>query len=573
MTHHLSRQDDIQARISKVFLKNITQSLPNYFFWKDKKSIYLGCNANFARLVGLSRSEDIVGKSDQELNWQSTGHTAEVFRKGDQDTMQGHPLTNQEETLVLPNGKKLMTLVSKLPIIDENQEVLGIVGYFTDITALKEKEYELKVAKQQAEAANQAKSVFITNISHDIRTPLTGLLGMIQVLPEEIKTTRGQEIVAYLIQASNGLLNFLNEVIEFSKWDSGDLPVYDVKFDLSQLIHETVSLIAPLAKEKNLSLDVQVEAELPTALIGDRLRLQRILLNLLNNAIKFTAEGSVFLNVKMVHRKRQRLLIQFQVQDTGIGIPKEKQPLIFTRFGRLHPAHQGQYMGAGLGLALVKRFISELNGEIEIDSAENQGSTFTCLIPLRESLLKKQNSSIHSIDSKPAPKVGSPSTSASVKAAPSSLTDKKILLVEDNALIQRIVKLQLEAKQPGLVVVTADNGAQAIAAVKVQHFHLVIMDIGLPDISGCEVAIAIQNWQRQRGYPLSPIVALSAHLSEAEQQHCLDIGMVKVFIKPLDEKKMEELFSLLASSVNQSHTAPSRILSHLPKRKSYDKKS
>ena len=236
---------------SSLFEKIFTRSLPQYIFWKDKKSVYLGCNENFARLVGLKRPEDIIGKTDLDLNWQPTGHSAEEFRRGDQETLNGHPLTNQEEILALPNGKKLITLVSKLPILDDHHRVLGIVGYFSDITPLKKKERALRQAKRQAEAANQAKSVFITNISHDLRTPLTGLLGMAEVLQQEVQTAQGKAAASDLLKAGQVLLNLLNEVIEFSRCESGDLPVQAIKFDLSTAIQNIVELLKPSAQEKS----------------------------------------------------------------------------------------------------------------------------------------------------------------------------------------------------------------------------------------------------------------------------------------------------------------------------------
>ena len=383
MTKKVFRKDDLQAHIFKVFLKNISQSLPNFIFWKDKESVYLGCNENFAHLVGLSKPEDIVGKSDRDLNWQPAGHSAEEFIKGDQETLNGYPLTNREEILALPNGKKLTTLVSKLPILDDDQQVLGIVGYFTDITPLKKKERALQQAKRQAEIANQAKSVFITNISHDLRTPLTGLLGMAQILQQEVETQQGKAAAADLLKAGQVLLNLLNEVVEFSRCESGDLPVQTIKFDLTAVIKNIVELLKPSAQEKKLTFKISLDKHLPHYVMSDAMRLQRILLNLLSNAIKFTHQGSIHFSVRMIKRKEQLAVMEFRVQDTGIGVPEDQQALIFTRFCRLHPAYEGQYSGTGLGLTVVKRFVEDLKGEIHLKSTEGCGSTFSCLIPLR----------------------------------------------------------------------------------------------------------------------------------------------------------------------------------------------
>lgn len=375
------------AQVFDIFLKNIMRTLPQYVFLKDKHSVYLGCNENFARLLGLKNPEDIIGKSDQELDWQSSGNTAELFRQGDQETLNGHPITNQQETLVLPDGKKLITLVSKLPIYDDQQNPLGIVGYFTDITALKEKERELRQAKKQAEAANQAKSLFLMNISYDIRTPLSGLLGMAEILTKRIHSKTDKTMVMDLLEAGNHLLDFLNEVIEFSKYEATDLPIYDLKFNLYDLVNQVIALMKPSAEIKQLKLTLDWDETMPTYLIGDPKRIYRILLNLLSNAVKFTEKGQIHLRVNVFRKlKRQRLIVKWQVQDTGIGIPEDKQALIFTRFERVHPAYQGQYTGCGLGLTRIKQFIDDLDGEITVESKENKGSTFTCLIPLREAL-------------------------------------------------------------------------------------------------------------------------------------------------------------------------------------------
>jgi two-component system, OmpR family, aerobic respiration control sensor histidine kinase ArcB len=542
MPHHLEYQKKAD-RLLQISVKHLLHALPQFVFLKDVNSIYLGCNAHFARLLGLSSSEDIIGKTDLDLRWQPAGHTAEDFRRADQDTLHGHPVTNQQETLVLPNGKKLITLVSKLPIEDEDHTILGLVGYFSDITALKEQERELKHAKQQAEAANRAKSIFITNISHDIRTPLTGIIGAAQLMAQP-DAPKNQAITTDLIQAAEGLLQFLNQVIDFSKWESGDLPIYHTKFNIRELVDHVLGLFRVAAQEKALKFQGHVDEQLPLYWIGDRLRLQRILLNLVSNAVKFTAQGSVDVTVSLAGKQRRKHILQMVVQDTGVGIPPELQPLIFTRFSRLHPAYEGRYPGAGLSLALVKRMIDELGGEIYVDSAEHQGSTFTCLIPLRPALLPDARYVSHP---PPAKKPAADATLRLTAVQPtlsSPLHRQTLLLVEDNPLVQLAVKSQLETLK--VAVDTADQGTEALLKIKTVDYAGIIMDLGLPDQDGCTVTQAIHAWQRRHNRPLSPVVALSAHLvDETQRQRCLAVGMIDAFTKPLDDAKLQRLAELL----------------------------
>lgn len=533
MSSGTTRQTKKQAaQVFELFLKNITRVLPQYVFWKDNHSVYLGCNQNYAELVGLHSPEEIIGKTDLDLNWQPSGNTTELFQRGDQDTLKGHPITNQQETLALASGKKLITLVSKLPIYDEQHQPLGIVGYFTDITPLKEKERELRCAKKQAEAANQAKSLFLMNISHDIRTPLSGVLGMAEILSMRIENKHCKAMALDLVQAGKSLLEFLNEVIEFSKYESGELPIYDQKFNLQELTNKVIALSKPSAQAKKLVLHLTWDPNIPLYVIGDPIRIHRILLNLLSNAVKFTAKGGIKVDIQLFQRpKRQKVIIQFQVQDTGIGIPQDKKALIFTRFERLHPAYQGQYTGCGLGLTLVKQFIDELDGEISVESKENKGSTFTCLIPLREALSNHGELAL---------------------MPPSDLKQFKnqelenpitVLLVEDNLMVQAVTKQILQSLD--LNVDTAKTGRAALAHIKSQDYPLIFMDVGLPDQNGCDVAKAIHQWQGKQKKKLSTIVALSAHLNAAEIKRCLAAGMQRVLIKPLDKEKVQRLIAEL----------------------------
>ena len=518
MTSNLSRKDDFnQADIFEIFFKNITQSLPNYIFWKDTQSVYLGCNKNFARLVGLHRPEEIVGKTDQDLNWQPLGHSAEKFQQSD-----------YEEILALPNGKKVVALVSKLPILDENHRILGMVGYFTDITLLKKKEIALQRAKRQAEAATQAKSAFISNISHDLRTPLTGLLGMAELLQQEVQSAQGKAAAADLLNAGQVLLNLLNEVIEFSRCESGNLPVQKIKFDLLAVIQSMAELLKPSAQEKKLEYRINLDKNLPRYVMSDAVRLKRILLNLLSNAIKFTHQGHVEFSARVIRRTERGAMVEFQVRDTGIGIPKDQHASIFTRFHRLHPAYEGQYPGAGLGLTLVKEFVEDLKGEIHIESTEGQGSTFSCLIPLLSPLSKKAQN---------APLMASP------QSLPISKKPLSVLVVEDNLIVQQGMKNLL--KSLDVQVHIADGGPQALEKIHTDNYSLIIMDLGLPGQDGYEVTKEIHQWQRENNRQLSLVVALSAHLGKAERQRCLSIGMIGAYEKPLSRESAEELLRLV----------------------------
>lgn len=524
-----------RARITAVLLKNITQSLPQFLFWKDKNSVYLGCNQRFAELLGMDSPEEIIGKTDYDLPWQSTGgHTAEFFQQTDQAAMQGHPVDRQEECLRLPDGRQIMTLVSKLPIQDERQQVLGVVGYFSDITELKEKEQALEDAKQQAEAANRAKSLFIANMSHDLRTPLTGLLGMAQILLQEIHSPRGQEAATHLLSAGQMLLKLLNDVIEFSQWTIGQPPVKQVHFSVRKVIQEVVQLIWPAMEEKQLAFKVKYR-HLPRTVRGDPFRLRQILLHLLSNAIKFTHHGQISILAQGVGRTKHDCTLSIAVNDTGIGIAPEQQSLLFSPFSRLHPAYEGRYPGVGLGLALARQLITDLNGRIECTSQPGQGSVFTCFLPL------------HRVYTEPYSKNSEDLKSCSLSSASANKTPSyprwQVLCVEDNRLAQIAVKNQLTALNCDVECV--ENGVQALACAAQKTYHIIFLDMGLPDMDGCEVARRIRADRTNPNFQ-TPIIALTAHVGADNQQHCLAAGIQQVISKPLNDEQACKVIQIYA---------------------------
>ena len=355
------------------------------------------------------------------------------------------------------------------------------------------------------------------------------------------------------------LLNLLNEVIEFSRCESGDLPVQIIKFDLPAVIKKIVALLKPSAQEKKLKFKISLDQHLPHYVMSDAIRLQRILLNLLSNAIKFTHQGSIHFSVRLIKHQEQRAVVEFRIQDTGLGIPEDHHSLIFTRFCRLHPACEGQYSGTGLGLTVVKRFVEDLKGEIHLKSTEGRGSTFSCLIPLRIPLLvgAEYNHPITSL--KLSENLSLKTTVVSVKTEPSPLkqTPLSILIVEDHLMVQQVIKNLL--KSFGVEVDTANNGAQALEKIQNHDYSLITMDLGLPDQDGFEVTTKIHQWQRAHERPLSLVVALSAHLGKAERRRCSEVGMIGAYEKPLNRETAAELLKLVK---NHSNTEKADPISH-----------
>jgi PAS domain S-box-containing protein len=535
------------ARLTEIFLKNITVALPQYVFWKNMQSIYLGCNKNFAQLVGFNSPEDIIGKTDNDLNWQPTGHISSNFQQGDQETIAGQYITNQEEILALANGHTMITLVSKLPIID-NGRIIGVVGYFTDISEIKQKEQELIKAKQLAESANQAKSVFIANISHDLRTPLTGMLGMTKIICKELNSAKGREAANNLLKAGHILLDLLNEVLEITKLDAGELPIHEIKFSIKEVLNNLVILVMPSIKEKGLQFTVDYDTSIPKCLIGDQKRIHRILLNLISNAIKFTAKGELAIMVKLAQEQARHVVLEICIKDTGIGIPVDKQQIIFSRFQRLDTPYKGIYKGSGLGLSIVKQFIAEIDGEIYLTSDEGKGSIFTCIIPLKKPLLEKSTnksaiqlatSELYTItpDDYHTPDIVEDKLSV-VKPRVIFSHAAKILLIEDNEILQMATKDHLA--ELGCIIDIAASGAKALQLMYNNKYDLVLIDIGLPDQNGCEVSATIREWEaRQQQY--TPIIALTAHVNDSNKQECLSSGIELVLTKPLTDGAMIEI--------------------------------
>jgi two-component system, OmpR family, aerobic respiration control sensor histidine kinase ArcB len=379
------------------YYEDIIGCMPGNVYWFNENGLASGCNQNVLRMFGFRSISEFRGLDFYAMgkvgNWSQ--EATESFK---QDTLEvlrtGRSRLNIEE-LPIPDGEGKLTyfLTSRVPLFDRSGKILGVVGISIDITERKQMEEALVKAKESAEAASRAKQDFLKNIRHDIRTPFTGILSMGKFLYEVETDVDKKDKLSCITDGAQKLLDYLTEIVDFIEVDSGDVPVLFESFNLHQLIEDCLGMFIPSASAKGIQLKKTYDLNLPSIVIGDKFRTQRILINLLGNAIKFTETGYIEAEAKLIRKNKRDLIVSLKVNDTGIGIPKEKYNVIFEQFNRLTSAYSGIYKGSGLGLRAVKQMMYELGGEINIESEIGRGTSFICTLPIKESLLEEAKSS------------------------------------------------------------------------------------------------------------------------------------------------------------------------------------
>jgi len=509
-------------------LEKISACIPGNFYWKNTNAEYLGCNSALVKTLGLNSMDEIIGKTD----WDLWPEQAENLRKNDQKVMQTGQMLFLEEKVTMVGKEDQYFTVIKMPLVDDEGQIIGILGNSLDITELKNTQKDLQIAKEAAEAANQAKTEFLANMRHDIRTPLSGIVGFSEILKAEVSEPRIKEYADNLIASSHALLGLMDEVLEAIKVSSGEIPLLKKKFCLADTLNSITNLYAAKASEKKLGLSLVLDAKLPQFIIGDKIRFHRIVLELVGNALNFTATGHVVIQAELAKQEQQSLVLRLTVSDTGMGIAKDKQQDIYVQFKRLTPSYQGIYKGAGLGLSIVKQFIDELGGEIYVDSAPGKGSVFTCLLPMQTPLLDDA-SGVEQRDDL-FTKIPYSLPLKHQMLTPEPLSDSKatsrILVVEDNFIAQTVAKTLLTHMNCQVDVAVCGN--DALALCEQHHYDLIFMDIGLGEgMDGYEVTQCIRS--KLDTNPHIPIIALTAHGADESRQRCIEAGMDAVLTKPL----------------------------------------
>ncbi|OIZ98999.1 hypothetical protein BEV13_06410 [Rickettsiella grylli] len=534
-------------QINNRLLVRIIKNLPNYIFVKDTNLVYQLCNHNFVTAVGGSNP---IGKNDYELPWDK--NSVIQYQQEDKYILStGKSILNKEVPMYLAEKKKILS-VSKVPIYDiEHQHIIGILGVYVDITEKKKAEKAIIQAKEAAEVANQAKTEFLENMRHDIRTPLSGIIGCAELLQSKTNDPIISEYANDLVKSSNALLDFHNNVLEGIQVATGEIPLVKKKFDLRQPLEEIINLNKSLAAEKQLILQFHYDERIPQYVMGDPVRVQRILLELLSNALTFTKKGQVTVNIALKKKESREVIVELSVSDTGMGIPKDKQEEIFIRFKRLTPSYKGIYKGLGLGLTTVKQFVDDLGGEIYVESELDHGATFTCFIPFQEPFVMDETT----IEEIPLPDYGKSNKAVTTtRVTPISseeIGNSKILLVEDNVLAAKAAAGVLS--EFNCTIDIASDGKIAMERLQKNMYQLILMDIGLPDTDGIVLAHRIRLNQWKKNHATIPIVGLTAHIGERKQE-CLDAGMNAVIHKPLKKETVQELLTTFMQ--NESSDEP-----------------
>lgn len=523
----ISFNDQIKQLMSdNQLLRSIIALIPGNVYWKDRDGRFLGCNNNVANILGYEKPDDLIGKRNDELFDPTLAAQADELDNKIQNTAMA---AYREEQGLNIDKQAATYLTKKSPLFNDTGEVIGILGVSLDITERKKIEEDLKLAKERAEAISMAKSEFIANLSHDIKTPLAGMIGMAELLTYHLKEQKNLEFAQILLLSGKQLLNFFDNCMEAFKLES-DITLITETFSLNTLLHEIVDLFKPSIKAKELDFEIRINPATPDHLNGCRAGFYRILLNMVGNAIKFTHKGKIFIHVNYNNINLSSINLYISIEDTGIGIANDKFDIIFDRFTRLIPSYKGTYEGSGIGLYIVKRYITAMNGHIQVASQENKGSRFDITLPF-------------TIDLQPIKPTSDKNESRELPIK-KSIKPIRVLLVEDNFAAQMMQKTLLTSMQCRVDLV--DDGEKALELFEPGKFDLIFLDIGLPGIQGDTVAKLIRKLEQHSEHH-TPIIALTAHTTSDVIQQYLTNGIDSVYSKPLTKENAEEILILHTS--------------------------
>lgn len=542
----------------------IMNVLPYGVYWKNEEGHIAGCNQAFAQMIGAVDRTIVIGKSFDELTIGIPPVSmigATDFLAIEQAEDQAMTSLNHTGTTVIERLRPALgrcwvridahgytdsnghggVLVICRDVTDQEKNLrdLKLATLKTEATAIElEKHLEqAEILRRAAESANQAKSEFLANMSHELRTPMNGIIGLMELMSDMPMPEDQRELSSSVLSSANGLLTLLNDILDLSKIEANELTLENISFDLNSMIDGVHGLFDPLATRKNIEWKASIGDDVPRYMMGDPGRMRQILNNLVGNAIKFTEKGTIWLDVQkqMVDGKG---LLYVRVADTGIGIPREKHQLIFSKFTQADVSTARKYGGTGLGLAITAELVQMMGGRIWLESTPGKGTVFFVQVPLIEAqgVEESQNNMSAMIDHVDVTGGGG----------------YPVLVVDDhpiNLLFMRKALTKIGLKN----IDEASSGAEAIEKARSKNYTLIFMDCQMPEIDGFECSQKI----RESGLNIiTPIIAVTADAMKGAKEKCLNSGMNDYISKPINIDKLQSVLALwLVTSATQNEMA------------------
>jgi PAS domain S-box-containing protein len=558
-------------------LRTLMDNLPDHIFVKDTASRFVTANAATLHSLGAAREDEVLGKTDFDFLRRELAE--QYFRDEQEVCRSAQLLLNREELLIDRAGRRKWLLTTKVPLRDSTGDVIGLVGVSHDITDRKRMEEEWRRAKETADAANRAKSEFLARMSHEIRTPMNGILGMTELALDTDLTAEQREYLQMVKASADGLLTVINDILDFSKIEAGKMQLESAPFALRDSLDDAVRTLGLRAQQKGLELACHIAPDVPDNLVGDQGRLRQVIVNLVGNAIKFTECGEVVVSVRKQNTgygiqndkgdsdssilHSPFCLLHFEVRDTGIGIPADKQQIIFEPFEQVEGGDSRRFGGTGLGLAISSQLVAMMGGQLRVESP-----LASVADSLRESGRTRGTSAPHKEGRRPGPGsrfyftarfAFSPGPAAEPSVYPDNLRDLPVLIVDDNETSRLILVEMLASWRMKPMAVESARAALAElrrAADEGEPYPLVLLDSQMPDMDGFVLAEQLREQPDLAG---DVIMMLVSSERQGSIEHCQEVGIRACLTKPLKHSELlNNLLELLiarAEGLTRSATA------------------
>ncbi len=532
------RESNHQLGQREAFLRALVESAPVGIFTMDPDSTITRINPFLERFLGYT-AEELVGKCKGAI-WVDPEDARAFLRKASE--FYGRPITAgrslyealdsnlplppQEVNFLRKDGRKVPAMTALTSLRSQDGARVGTLGVITDMTVIKALEMELREREADAQAANLAKSTFLAAMSHEVRTPLIGITGMLEILALSRLDLEQRKAVNIIEHSAQSLLQIIGGILDFSKIEAGKLELVPETLCIRDLAEAVAYAFARAASSKGLRLTHEVDERIARAHVADPLRLRQILNNFLSNAVKFTEAGSVVFRVRLLGAAQGSETLAFEVQDTGIGISPENQSKLFEPFSQAEASTTRRFGGTGLGLTISRRLLEMMGGTLSMQSAVGVGTilTFTATFPLGDPKDILQSETLEAappvLRFRPAPSVEEAEREGSL-----------ILLVEDHPTNRTVLARQVNLA--GFALEVVEDGEAAFESWKSGRFALILSDLHMPRMDGYQLTAAIRRQEQNQGSPPTPILALTANALKGEAERCLAMGMDDYLTKPV----------------------------------------